>query len=146
MAQMSQMIHSGFSVWETPSQCGRVGSPESYFGCWIIACLHINKHNMLFVVCHISDIYHQVIQGQVSGLAATIMSMLGFKAVTKDVNAHTCYIVMGKRVLPDFRKKRGRKFKRSSIPGGAGKARFNVATPTYEARTRPLHVQHIITV
>ena len=26
--------------------------------------------------------------------------------------------------------------------GGAGKARFNVATPTYEARTRPLHVQH----
>ena len=25
---------------------------------------------------------------------------------------------------------------------GAGKARFNVATPTYEARTRPLHVQH----
>ena len=27
-------------------------------------------------------------------------------------------------------------------PGGAGKARFNVATPTYEARTRPLHVQH----
>ena len=29
-----------------------------------------------------------------------------------------------------------------SIPGGAGKARFNVATPTYEARTRPLHVQH----
>ena len=29
-----------------------------------------------------------------------------------------------------------------SRPGGAGKARFNVATPTYEARTRPLHVQH----
>ena len=28
------------------------------------------------------------------------------------------------------------------VPGGAGKARFNVATPTYEARTRPLHVQH----
>ena len=26
--------------------------------------------------------------------------------------------------------------------GGAGKAGFNVATPTYEARTRPLHVQH----
>ena len=26
--------------------------------------------------------------------------------------------------------------------GGAGKATFNVATPTYEARTRPLHVQH----
>ena len=25
---------------------------------------------------------------------------------------------------------------------GASKARFNVATPTYEARTRPLHVQH----
>ena len=25
---------------------------------------------------------------------------------------------------------------------GGGKARFNVATPTYEARTRPLHVQH----
>ena len=25
---------------------------------------------------------------------------------------------------------------------GVGKARFNVATPTYEARTRPLHVQH----
>ena len=25
---------------------------------------------------------------------------------------------------------------------GAGKARFNVATPTYEARTRPSHVQH----
>ena len=25
---------------------------------------------------------------------------------------------------------------------GAGKARFNLATPTYEARTRPLHVQH----
>ena len=24
--------------------------------------------------------------------------------------------------------------------GGGGKARFNVATPTYEARTRPLHV------
>ena len=29
-----------------------------------------------------------------------------------------------------------------SSSGGAGKARFNVATPTYEARTRPLHVQH----
>ena len=29
-----------------------------------------------------------------------------------------------------------------AIAGGAGKARFNVATPTYEARTRPLHVQH----
>ena len=28
------------------------------------------------------------------------------------------------------------------LSGGAGKARFNVATPTYEARTRPLHVQH----
>ena len=28
------------------------------------------------------------------------------------------------------------------IAGGAGKARFNVATPTSEARTRPLHVQH----
>ena len=27
-------------------------------------------------------------------------------------------------------------------PRGGGKARFNVATPTYEARTRPLHVQH----
>ena len=27
-------------------------------------------------------------------------------------------------------------------PGGADKARFNVATPTYEARTQPLHVQH----
>ena len=26
--------------------------------------------------------------------------------------------------------------------GGAGKARFIVATPTFEARTRPLHVQH----
>ena len=25
---------------------------------------------------------------------------------------------------------------------GGGKARFNVATPTNEARTRPLHVQH----
>ena len=30
----------------------------------------------------------------------------------------------------------------SNSPRGAGKARFNVATPTYEARTRPLHVQH----
>ena len=30
----------------------------------------------------------------------------------------------------------------SDCSGGAGKARFNVATPTYEARTRPLHVQH----
>ena len=30
----------------------------------------------------------------------------------------------------------------SQKAGGAGKARFNVATPTYEARTRPLHVQH----
>ena len=30
--------------------------------------------------------------------------------------------------------------------GGGGKARFNVATPTYEARTRPLHVQHTYTV
>ena len=29
-----------------------------------------------------------------------------------------------------------------SLGRGAGKARFNVATPTYEARTRPLHVQH----
>ena len=28
------------------------------------------------------------------------------------------------------------------LAGGAGKARFNVATPTNEARTRPLHVQH----
>ena len=28
-------------------------------------------------------------------------------------------------------------------PGGAGKARFNVATPTYEARTRPLHMLHV---
>ena len=29
------------------------------------------------------------------------------------------------------------------LSGGAGKARFNVAKkPTYEARTRPLHVQH----
>ena len=27
----------------------------------------------------------------------------------------------------------------NSPAGGAGKARFNVATPTYEARTRPLH-------
>ena len=26
--------------------------------------------------------------------------------------------------------------------GGAGKARFNVATPTLKARTRPFHVQH----
>ena len=25
---------------------------------------------------------------------------------------------------------------------GAGKARFNVATPTYKARTRPLYIQH----
>ena len=31
---------------------------------------------------------------------------------------------------------------KSTGTGGAGKARFNVATPTYEARTRPLHVQH----
>ena len=30
----------------------------------------------------------------------------------------------------------------ANTSGGAGKARFNVATPTYEARTRPLHVQH----
>ena len=30
----------------------------------------------------------------------------------------------------------------SIVLRGAGKARFNVATPTYEARTRPLHVQH----
>ena len=28
------------------------------------------------------------------------------------------------------------------LAGGGGKARFNVATLTYEARTRPLHVQH----
>ena len=36
-----------------------------------------------------------------------------------------------------------RAFGNSNIyTGGAGKARFNVATPTYEARTRPLHVQH----
>ena len=28
----------------------------------------------------------------------------------------------------------------TEFSGGAGKARFNVATPTYEARTRPLHV------
>ena len=36
----------------------------------------------------------------------------------------------------------GAKPKKKVEAGGAGKARFNVATPTYEARTRPLHVQH----
>ena len=47
-----------------------------------------------------------------------------------------------------FQKKKVLTFKRWRHPrclppsGGAGKARFNVATPTYEARTRPLHVQH----
>ena len=40
-----------------------------------------------------------------------------------------------------FRLERAAFIKRDSS-GGAGKARFNVATPTYEARTRPLHVQH----
>ena len=42
-----------------------------------------------------------------------------------------------------FRDDQQRAFGISNIStGGAGKARFNVATPTYEARTRPLHVQH----
>ena len=36
----------------------------------------------------------------------------------------------------------GAHYTESLHAGGAGKARFNVATPTYEARTRPLHVQH----
>ena len=39
-------------------------------------------------------------------------------------------------------KNRGRYNCTKNSAGGAGKARFNVATPTYEARTRPLHVQH----
>ena len=42
-----------------------------------------------------------------------------------------------------FRDDQQRAFGISNIStGGAGKARFNVATLTYEARTRPLHVQH----
>ena len=42
-----------------------------------------------------------------------------------------------------FRDDQQRAFGISNIStGGAGKARFNVATPTYGARTRPLHVQH----
>ena len=35
---------------------------------------------------------------------------------------------------------RGQNVLYNAQAGGAGKARFNVATPTYEARTRPLHV------
>ena len=45
-------------------------------------------------------------------------------------------------LLLDIRKFYGALFDVHGFPGGAGKARFNVATPTYEARTRPLHVQH----
>ena len=37
-------------------------------------------------------------------------------------------------------------YSKSYSPGGAGKARFNVATPTYEARTRPLRVYTTIYV
>ena len=34
--------------------------------------------------------------------------------------------------------------KSTFMTGGAGKARFNVATPTYEARTRPLHTAYVL--
>ena len=67
--------------------------------------------------------------------------------------SYVVFVLSGFWMLPfshdAFRKilhLRGNRWRRSILrnakTGGADKARFNVATPTYEARTRPLHVQH----
>ena len=61
---------------------------------------------------------------------------------TRKWTTHTTLKLLCSLVETKLRQQRALCTSTHSTGGGAGKARFNVATPTYEARTRPLHVQH----